>query len=94
MPLTLAAGVMAYVSVSSMPSASAPSRSKSFRFSLWSGQAGYPNAGRIPRKRSAISCSGASFGPVSYHARRASSCTCSARASASRSASALTMIAW
>src|SRR6266540_2075316 len=65
MPLTLAAGSIAHDSVSEMPACSAPSRSKSFRFSLWSGQAGYPNAGRMPRKRSAISCSGLSFDPVS-----------------------------
>ena len=93
MPLTLAAGVIAYVSVSAMPASSAPSRANSFDFSLWSGQAGYPNAGRIPRKRSAISSSFGSYGPVSYQAFRATSCRYSANASARRSASALTMIA-
>ncbi len=94
MPLTLAAGVIAYVSVSSIPICSAPSRANSFAFSEWSGHAGYPNAGRMPRKRSSISCSCRSFGPVSYQSRRATSCRYSANASASRSASALTMIAW
>ena len=49
MPLTLAAGVIANVSVSSSPTSSAPSSENSFGFSLWSGQAGYPNAGRMPR---------------------------------------------
>ena len=48
-PLTLAAGSIAQCSVRSIPSSRAPSRSKSRRFSEWSGHAGYPNAGRIPR---------------------------------------------
>ena len=49
MPLTAEAGVTANVSVSANPCASAPSSWKSFPFSEWSGQAGYPKAGRIPR---------------------------------------------
>ena len=73
MPLTLAAGVIAYVSVSASPASSAPSSANSFAFSLWSGQAGYPNAGRMPRNRSATSSSRVSFAPVSYHSRRATS---------------------
>ena len=40
MPLTAAAGIMAKLSVSARPASSAPSRSKSLRFSEWSGQAG------------------------------------------------------
>ena len=39
-PLTLAAGVIANDSVSSMPTRSASRSSNSFPFSLWSGQAG------------------------------------------------------
>ena len=71
---------------------SAPSRAKSFHFSLWSGQAGYPKAGRMPRKRSAINCSVESLSPCSYHSCRATSCRYSANASARRSASAFAMI--
>ena len=43
MPLTLAGGVVAKFSVNSSPTSPAPSSSKSFRFSEWSGPAfGYP----------------------------------------------------
>jgi hypothetical protein len=40
MPLTLAAGVIAKLSVSSIPIAGASSSSNSLRFSVWSGHAG------------------------------------------------------
>ena len=44
-----AAGIIAKLSVSPMPVRSARNKSNRRRFSLWSGQAGYPNAGRMPR---------------------------------------------
>ena len=47
------AGVIANDSVRSRPTRSAARRSNSFRFSVWSGHAGYPNAGRMPRNLSA-----------------------------------------
>ena len=94
MPLTLAAGVIAYVSVSASPALLGAEQREQLRLLAVVGQAGYPNAGRMPRKRSAISCSVGSFGPVSYQARRATSWRYSANASARRSARALTMIAW
>src|SRR5205085_576645 len=84
---------MANDSVSSMPTCSASRSLKRVPFSLWSGQAGYPNAGRMPRNFSATSSSGACLGPRSYQSRRATSCRYSAKASARRSASALTRIA-
>ena len=39
-------------------------------FSEWSGQAGYPNAGRMPRNRSATRSSLESFSSGAYQARR------------------------
>ena len=49
MIINMAAGVIAKLSVSATPTDSAPSSPNSLGFSLWSGHAGYPNAGRMPR---------------------------------------------
>ncbi len=45
----------------------------SVSFSEWSGQAGYPYAGRIPRKRSRIRASPESCSLGAYHSCRACS---------------------
>ena len=52
-----------------------------------------PDAGRIPRNRSATRSSASSRSSAAYHTRRDCSCSHSANASASLSASAFTMIA-
>ena len=94
MPLTLAAGIIAQLSVSSMPDALGAEQLEQLPL------LGVVGAGRVAERRpdAAVALGDqlvvprASL-PAAYHSRRARSCRYSANASASRSASALTMIA-